>query len=105
MMPKVDGFTVLDRLRKSEKAQKIPVIMCTAKGQREDVVQAMHTGANDYIVKPFSKQVLLDKVKKLIGEAEPAPKKAKPAKATPGDATPPKPAHPIEPAEDEGAPP
>jgi DNA-binding response OmpR family regulator len=68
MMPKMDGFTVCEKLRAGDKTRGIPVLICTAKNQREDVMQAVFAGANDYLVKPFSRAQLLAKVKKLLGE-------------------------------------
>lgn len=83
MMPKLDGFSVLEKLKKNEKTSKIPIMMCTAKGFREDIVHAIQSGAADYIVKPFSKQTVLEKVKKLIGDPPSVPASAKKPAAKP----------------------
>lgn len=104
MMPKLDGYTVCERLRANEKTKDVPVVMCTAKGMKEDVVLAMRAGANDYIVKPFSKATVMEKVKKFIGDppsSVPPPRKEtvkKPAPVPPppgpgptGDTPPPGP--------------
>lgn len=110
MMPKIDGFTVLERLRKEESTAKLPVIICTAKGFREDVLRASQLGASDYIVKPFSKAIVLEKVKRLIGDPPPVRKAPKPpvavkaaAKPKPDEesppAAPPAPAPPEKPPE------
>lgn len=90
MMPKLDGFSVLEKLKKNEKTANIPIMMCTAKGFREDVVHAMQSGAADYIVKPFSKQTVLEKVKRIIGDppSVPAPVKKPATKAAPKPAAP-----------------
>ncbi len=87
MMPKLDGFAVLEKLKSEPGTAKIPVVLCTAKGLREDVLKANQLGADDYIVKPFSKQTVLDKVKKLIGEPPPPPPKEKKPKPVPAKAT------------------
>lgn len=68
MMPKLDGFQVLAEIRKSDSEKAgVPVIMLTAKAQKEDVLQGIHKGASDYIVKPYKFPDLLEKIKNLIG--------------------------------------
>lgn len=74
MMPEIDGFTVLEKIRANANLQGIQVIMVTARNQREDIVHAIKSGANDYMVKPFQKRILLAKVRKCLGEPEPPPK-------------------------------
>jgi CheY-like chemotaxis protein len=73
MMPKMDGMEFCRQLREQPDRKGLPVIMCTAKGQRKDVVDAIKTGASDYIIKPFTKDVLLEKIGKLV----PAPAKGR----------------------------
>ena len=51
MMPKMDGITVLKKLR--EKGNNIPVLMLTAKSEIDDKVLGLDSGANDYLTKPF----------------------------------------------------
>jgi len=53
MMPGLDGFTVLQRIRARHSINELPVIMATARGDRSDVVEALQKGANDYVVKPL----------------------------------------------------
>jgi DNA-binding response OmpR family regulator len=68
MMPKMDGFKVLEKMRTSNNlASKTPVIMLTAKAQKEDVIKGLKKGANDYVLKPYKFSELLSKVQKLIG--------------------------------------
>lgn len=68
MMPKMDGFQVLEVIRACKgPVSKIPVIMLTAKAQRDDVLKGLSQGANDYILKPYKFQDLLAKIKNLIG--------------------------------------
>jgi DNA-binding response OmpR family regulator len=62
MMPLVDGFTVLRRLKANPDLRTIPVIMLTARGQQRDVLSGLQAGAADYIVKPFSLKELLARV-------------------------------------------
>jgi DNA-binding response OmpR family regulator len=62
MMPLVDGFAVLGRLRANPDLRTIPVIMLTARGEERDVMSGLQAGAADYIVKPFSLKELLARV-------------------------------------------
>lgn len=64
MMPRLDGFAVCRELRRL--ALKVPVLMLTAKGQIEDRVQGLDSGADDYLVKPFSTEELLARVRALL---------------------------------------
>ncbi|MCP3898376.1 MAG: response regulator [Desulfobacteraceae bacterium] len=68
MMPKMNGFEVLEKIRTSNKIiSKIPVIMLTAKAQKTDVIEGKDKGANDYILKPYKFNDLLLKIQNLIG--------------------------------------
>ncbi len=69
MMPGMDGFEVCRRLRAMPDGGTVPVIMCTGKGQRQDVVEAVQAGTSDYIVKPFTRETLLGKLSKVIQAA------------------------------------
>ena len=62
MMPLVDGFAVLGRLKAHPDLRTIPVIMLTARGQERDVLSGLQAGAADYIVKPFSLKELIARV-------------------------------------------
>jgi DNA-binding response OmpR family regulator len=64
MMAKLDGFAVCAELRRL--ANSVPVLMLTAKGQIEDRVQGLDAGADDYLVKPFSTDELLARVRALL---------------------------------------
>ena len=64
MMPKLDGFAVCAELRRLGNA--VPVLMLTAKGQIEDRVTGLDAGADDYLVKPFSTEELLARVRALL---------------------------------------
>ncbi len=65
-MPKMDGFDVLQRIRKDPVTMNIPVIMLTAMGSENDIIKAYDLGANDYILKPFSAIQLVARVKSLL---------------------------------------
>lgn len=67
MMPGLDGWEVLQRMRANEKLQKIPVIIVTAKSQEIDRVLALHVAqVNDYVTKPFGPQDLIDSVNRVL---------------------------------------
>jgi CheY-like chemotaxis protein len=58
LMPDMDGYAVIDTLKKSDKTKDIPVIFITGLGEAEDVEKGISLGACDYIVKPFSTSVV-----------------------------------------------
>jgi DNA-binding response OmpR family regulator len=64
MMPKLDGYAVCQELRRL--SNPVPVMMLTAKGQVEDRVTGLDCGADDYLVKPFSTEELLARVRALL---------------------------------------
>ena len=68
MMPGLDGFDVLDRLRAADAT--MPVLMLTARDQPNDQVRGLNSGADDYVVKPFSFEVLAARVKALLRRHE-----------------------------------
>lgn len=65
MLGGIDGFEVLRRLRADERCGAVPVIMLTAKGQREDRETAFEYGADLYITKPFSNADVISAVRRL----------------------------------------
>ncbi len=67
MMPRMDGYEVLRRIRRSSVGENVPVIFLTAKAQKTDVLKGMEAGGNDYVVKPFKFESLHGKIQKLIG--------------------------------------
>ncbi len=64
MLPRLDGFALCAELRRL--GQAVPVLMLTAKGQVEDRVTGLDSGADDYLVKPFSTDELLARVRALL---------------------------------------
>lgn len=64
MMPKLDGYAVCTELRRL--SNPVPILMLTAKGQVEDRVQGLDVGADDYLVKPFSTEELLARVRAML---------------------------------------
>ncbi len=64
-MPEMDGFEALKAIRADEKLKDIPVIMVTAEAKKENVLMAIQAGANNYVVKPFTPEVLKEKIEKV----------------------------------------
>jgi len=69
MMPRIDGFEVAQRLRRNPQTANTSIIMLTAKGEELDRVLGLETGADDYLVKPFSVRELTSRVKALLRRA------------------------------------
>jgi len=67
MMPDLDGFEVLERIREQS---AVPVIMLTAKGEEDDRVRGLELGADDYITKPFSPRELVSRVRAVLRRTE-----------------------------------
>ena len=67
MMPRLDGYAVCAELRRL--SNPVPILMLTAKGQVEDRVTGLDAGADDYLVKPFSTEELLARVRALLRRA------------------------------------
>jgi CheY-like chemotaxis protein len=66
MMPLLDGFSVCKLLKDDPETKRIPVLICTAKNRKEDLVAAIKSGAEDYIIKPFTKETVLGKIEKAL---------------------------------------
>ncbi len=65
-MPNMNGFELLREIRADDNLKKMPVLLVTAEAKKEDIVLAAQLGANGYIVKPFTKATLEDKLLKVI---------------------------------------
>ena len=65
-MPNMNGFDFLKAVRADESLKHIPVLMVTAEARKEDIVLAAQSGASGYIVKPFTKATLEEKVQKIV---------------------------------------
>lgn len=68
MLPKMDGYKVCGLLKADSRYNKIPIILFTARAQEEDKKIGKEVGADAYIIKPFDSQVLLEKIKELLGK-------------------------------------
>lgn len=65
-MPNMNGFDLLAAIKKDESLKHLPVLMVTAEARKEDIVRAAQDGAAGYIVKPFTKATLEEKVQKIM---------------------------------------
>ncbi|MCS6951033.1 MAG: response regulator [bacterium] len=70
MMPYMDGFEVLQTLRKNPETRELPVIMLTAKAQDADVFRGWQSGADLYLTKPFNPMELISFVKRIFKSKE-----------------------------------
>ena len=72
MMPLIDGFSVCRQLKDDPETARIPVVICTAKNRKEDLIAAIRAGAEDYIIKPFTKDTVLGKIRRVLGAKVPS---------------------------------
>lgn len=71
MLPAVSGIELCRRLRSRPETRNMPIIMLTARGEETDRIRGLETGADDYVVKPFSVPELMARVKALLRRAAP----------------------------------
>lgn len=72
MIESLSGLEVCRRLRRNTETANIPIIMLTARGEEEDKLRGLETGADDYITKPFSPRELIARVKAVLRRVRPA---------------------------------
>ena len=65
-MPNMNGFELLKVIKADPSLKHLPVLMVTAEARKEDIVLAVQSGASGYIVKPFTKATLEDKMQKIL---------------------------------------
>ena len=71
MLPKVSGIEICRRLRARHETSNVPIIMLTARGEEADRVRGLDTGADDYIVKPFSMTELFARIRAVLRRIRP----------------------------------
>lgn len=71
MLPEMSGIELCGKLRRGGKAEGIPILMLTARGEEADRVRGLATGADDYVVKPFSVPELMARVQALLRRSAP----------------------------------
>jgi two-component system phosphate regulon response regulator PhoB len=72
MLPLVSGIEVCRQIRRAPASRALPIIMLTARGEEGDRVRGLNSGADDYIVKPFSPAELIARVRAVMRRAQPA---------------------------------
>ena len=65
-MPEMDGLTFVTTLRSMEEYKSIPILMVTTRSVRDDIVDALKAGVNNYIVKPFTPDTLKQKIEQVL---------------------------------------
>jgi two-component system phosphate regulon response regulator PhoB len=71
MLPSVSGIELCRRFRSKPETRSIPILMLTARGEESDRIRGLSTGADDYVVKPFSLPELMARVKAILRRASP----------------------------------
>ena len=71
MLPGVDGLTVCSRVRSDPELADVRILMLTAKSEDEDIVRGLELGADDYVTKPFSREVLLARINAVLRRNDP----------------------------------
>ncbi|MCX8083386.1 MAG: response regulator [Calditerrivibrio sp.] len=66
-MPEMDGLTFVKAIRAKPEYKELPILMVTTEAAKEDILTALRSGVNNYIVKPFTPETLQEKVFKLLG--------------------------------------
>jgi len=72
MLPNVSGIEVCRQLRRAPSTRTVPIIMLTARGEATDRVRGLNSGADDYVVKPFSPSELIARLRAVIRRAQPS---------------------------------
>ncbi len=70
MLPGINGIEVCKQLKNNRATKGLPIIMLTAKGEEEDIIKGLESGADDYITKPFSPKVLMARIKTSLRREE-----------------------------------
>ncbi|MDY7536452.1 chemotaxis response regulator CheY [Pseudomonas sp. Bout1] len=65
-MPGMSGIDLLNYVRADERIKYLPVLMVTAEAKREQIIKAAEAGVNGYVIKPFTAQVLKEKIEKIF---------------------------------------
>jgi len=65
-MPEMDGLTFVSNLRSSPEFKDVPILMVTTRSVKDDIMDAMKAGVNNYIVKPFTPDILKEKIESVL---------------------------------------
>ena len=66
MMPRIDGFTACRMIKSNPRFEDLPVVICTSRDRKSDVLRAISAGADDYIVKPFNRELVISRIKRAL---------------------------------------
>ncbi|ADU66092.1 chemotaxis response regulator CheY [Desulfurispirillum indicum] len=66
-MPEMDGLQFVKAIRTNEEYKHLPILMITTEAAKEDILEALRSGVNNYIVKPFTPETLEEKISKVLG--------------------------------------
>ncbi len=65
-MPEMNGLELIKAIKSDNSLKKLPILMVTTRGVKDDIVEAMKAGVSSYIVKPFSPQTLKEKIEQIL---------------------------------------
>lgn len=65
-MPVLSGLELTRAIRSDQKLESLPILMVTTRGVKEDIIEALHAKVNNYVVKPFTPQVLREKIDQIL---------------------------------------
>ena len=65
-MPNLDGLGLLKKVREDSELKELPILMVTAEAEKEKVITAIQAGVNNYVVKPFTGEILREKIDKIF---------------------------------------
>ena len=65
-MPEMDGLALVTKLRSSTEYKDVPILMVTTRSVKDDIVEALKAGVNNYIVKPFTPDTLKEKIEQVL---------------------------------------
>lgn len=68
-MPNVSGLELVKAIRSHNKFEKLPILMVTTRGVKEDILQALEAKVNNYVVKPFTPQILSEKIEQVLAKS------------------------------------
>lgn len=66
-MPEMDGLALVSNIRSDDKLKELPILMITTRSVKDDIVEALKAGVNNYIVKPFTPDTLKAKINEILG--------------------------------------
>jgi len=65
-MPNVSGLELVKSIRQHPKYSTVPILMVTTRGVKEDIMEALHAKVNNYVIKPFTPQILKEKIEQIL---------------------------------------